>query len=93
MIAMLLLIDMIALIDMLELLRRGGGGGEHRRNIGVGSKAHKKVKVTLKSNINVTKKYWGQMTAKSLIVFRKVGTYEGESGHLGKGGFRVGFRG
>jgi len=52
MIAMLLLIDMIALIDMLKMLHRGGGGGWLRRNIGVGSKAHKKVKI----DKNVTKK-------------------------------------
>jgi hypothetical protein len=57
MIVMLLLIDMIALIELTEMLHRGGGGGEHWRNIGVGSKAHKKVKLGLKSNINVTKKY------------------------------------
>jgi hypothetical protein len=43
MIVMLLLIDMIALIELTEMLHRGGGGDEHWRNIGVGSKAHKKV--------------------------------------------------
>jgi phosphotransferase system HPr-like phosphotransfer protein len=48
-------------------------------NIGVGTKAHKKVKLGLKSNINVTKKNKGQMTAKSLIGLRKVGTEEGQS--------------
>jgi hypothetical protein len=45
------LIDMLlltGLIELIEMLRRGGGGGFGGWNIGVATRAHKKVKVTLK---------------------------------------------
>jgi len=39
------LLLLTGLIEMIEMLRRGGGGGFGGVNIGVGSRAHKKVKV------------------------------------------------
>ena len=36
------------MIKMIEMLDMGGGGGLCELNFGVGTKAHKKVKVTLK---------------------------------------------
>ena len=52
---------------MIKLIQRDGGGGFGGWNIGVATRAHKKVNVGkqstqksksgLKSNINVTKKY------------------------------------
>jgi hypothetical protein len=49
--------NILRIVRMIKLLQRDGGGGFGGWNIGVGTKAHKKVKVRLKSNINVTKKY------------------------------------
>jgi hypothetical protein len=74
---------------MLRLIE-GRGRGMTVLNFGVGTRAHKKVnggkqstpvpevrkkvKLELKSNLNVTKKYWRHMIAKCLIVLNKLGT-------------------
>jgi hypothetical protein len=53
------LIDMLlltGLIELIEMLRRGGGGGFGGVDFGVATRAHKKVNMRLKSNTNVTKK-------------------------------------
>jgi hypothetical protein len=38
-------LDIVYLIEMIEMLRRGGGGGFGGWNIGVATRAHKKLKV------------------------------------------------
>jgi len=45
---MLKTLDIVYLIEMIEMLRRGGGGGFGGWNIGVATRAHKKVKLGLK---------------------------------------------